>query len=122
MDSEEYLKQRLQDQIDWYDKKSQHNQRWHKKLKAVEILMAASIPFLVGYITETAPGMKFIVGFLSVIVAAIAGLVGLYKFQENWIEYRTTAESLKHEKYLYLTKTGPYDGANAFNSGVFLRV
>lgn len=115
MDSEEYLKQRLQDQIDWYDKKSQWNQRWYKRLKAVEILMAVSIPFLVGYITETAPGMKFVVGFLSVIVAAIAGLVTLYKFQENWIEYRTTAESLKHEKYLYLTKAEPYNDENAFS-------
>jgi len=118
MDSEEYLKQRLQDQIDWYDKKSQWNQRWHKRLKAVEIFMAVSIPFLVGYITDTALRMKFVVGFLSVIVAAIAGLVSLYKFQENWIEYRTTAESLKHEKYLYLTKTGPYDGGDAFNKFV----
>jgi len=118
MNSEEYLKQRLQDQIDWYDKKSQWNQQWYKKLKSVEILMAVSIPFLVGYITESTPGMKIIVGFLSVIVAAIAGLVSLYKFQENWIEYRTTTESLKHEKYLYLTKVEPYDGENSFNKFV----
>lgn len=115
MDSEEYLEQRLQDQINWYDKKSQWNQRWYKRLKAIEILMAASIPLLVGYVTETSSHMKIVVGFLSVIVAAIAGIENLYKFQENWIEYRTTAESLKHEKYLYLTKTGPYNEEDAFS-------
>lgn len=115
MNEEEYISQRLDEQISWYDKKSQWNQRWYKRLKATEIFMAILIPFLVGYIAETAPGVKFAVGFLSVIVAAIAGLVSLYKFQENWIEYRTTVESLKHEKYLYLTKTGPYDGADVFN-------
>jgi len=118
MNEEEYISHRLDGQINWYDKKSQWNQQWYKKLKAAEIFMAVLIPFLVGYITETAPGVKFAVGFLGVIIAVIAGLVSLYKFQENWIEYRTTAESLKHEKYLYLTKTGPYDGGNAFNKFV----
>ena len=52
---------------------------------------------------------------MGVAVALITGLVTLYRFQENWIEYRTTAETLKHEKYLYLTRSAPYDGDNAFH-------
>ena len=43
-------------------------------------------------------------------VAAIAGIITLVKFQENWIEYRTVAESLKLEKFLFLAKAGPYKG------------
>ena len=52
---------------------------------------------------------------MGVTVALIAGLITLYRFQELWIEYRTTAETLKHEKYLYLTQSTPYDGERAFN-------
>ena len=29
----------------------------------------------------------------------------------SWITYRSTCESLKHEKYVYLGKAGPYAGS-----------
>jgi hypothetical protein len=34
------------------------------------------------------------------------------KFQEQWLKYRTTAESLKKEKYLFQTRVEPYDVAD----------
>ena len=53
MEQDEYLKNRLDDQIDWYDRKSVQNQKWFKRLQVISIIAAASIPFLSGYITET---------------------------------------------------------------------
>jgi hypothetical protein len=41
-------------------------------------------------------------------IAIITGIHGLYNLQENWITYRTTCETLKHEKYMYLTRSGVY--------------
>ncbi len=38
----------------------------------------------------------------------------LYKYKENWIKYRTTTESLKYERFLYLDKTEPYEGEDPF--------
>lgn len=111
---EEYLKDRVDDQINWYDRKSQTNQRWYKWLRIMEVVAAASIPFLVGYMTEGEFWIKFVVGFLGVVVTVITGIIGLYRFQENWIEYRTTCESLKHEKYLFLTQSEPYAGEKSF--------
>ena len=29
-------------------------------------------------------------------------------YNNLWVSYRSTAEQLKHEKYLFLTKSGPY--------------
>jgi len=49
------------------------------------------------------------------IIAIVSGVLGLYKFQENWLEFRTTAESLKHEKYLYLTNSEPYNADEPLN-------
>jgi hypothetical protein len=109
MDETEYLKMRVDNQINWYDKKSQNNQKLYKWLRIVEILAAASIPFLVGYITNTELFFRAFVGLLGFAIAVITAVVSLCQFQENWVEYRTTCESLKHEKFLYLTRTEPYN-------------
>jgi len=114
MNEEEYLKNRLDDQIDWYDRKSSQNQKSFKRLQFILIIAAASIPFISGYVDDLYY-LQYLLGGIGVVIAAITGMLSLYKFQENWTAYRTTCESLRHEKYLYLTKTDPYRGKNAFN-------
>ena len=111
---EEYIEQRLSDQIGWYDRKSGTNQRWFKRLRFVEILAAATIPFLSGFAGNWFP-IKIAIGALGVFVAVIASLLGLLQLQVHWIEYRATAESLRREKFLFLTQTEPYDKDDAFH-------
>ena len=114
MNESAYIKDRLDDQINWYSKKSKSSQNWFKALRAIEILAAATIPFLAGYAVDSAPKIKLIIGVLGVIIAFIAGFISINKYQEIWIDYRTTSESLKHQKYLFLTKSAPYDSEDAF--------
>jgi hypothetical protein len=114
MEQDTYIKERLEDQIAWYDNKSQWNQKWYKRLRIVELIAGASIPFLAAYITDTTLILKLVVGCLGLVITIITGAVTLYKFQENWIEYRTTCETLRHEKYLYLSQTEPYDISDPF--------
>jgi len=114
MDESEYLKNRLDDQIDWYDRKSIQNQKIFKRLQVTIIVTSACIPFISGYV-DNFYYLQYLLGGIGVLIAAITGLIGLYKFQETWASYRTTCESLRHEKYLYLTKTNPYNGKNALN-------
>ena len=113
MTEEEYLSERLEDQLIWYDKKSGVNQKYHKRIQLIEIVFAAVIPF-VALLDGVVPGNEKVVALLGIVIAICAGLAASNKYQENWIAYRTTAESLKHEKYLYLTKNRPYDGGDAF--------
>ena len=105
---QKYIDERLNEQISWYSSKSQWNQKRFKILKIIEFTSAALIPFLVAYSDECLY-IKFIVGFLGIGIAVVAGLLSLYKFQENWIEYRTTSETLKHQKFLYETLCPPYN-------------
>lgn len=116
MDETAYIQERLDDQINWYSKKSKTSQNWFKILRVIEILAAATIPFLAGYVTDTEPQLKVIIGLLGVVIAFVAGFISLSKFQEIWIEYRTASETLKHHKYLFLTKSSPYDTEEAFQS------
>jgi hypothetical protein len=111
---EEYIEQRLNDQISWYDRKSNTNQRWFKRLRCAEIVVAATIPLVSGFAGNSF-SIKIVIGALGVVVAVIASLLGLLQLQERWIEYRTAAESLRKEKFLFLTQTDPYDKDDAFH-------
>lgn len=115
MNEAEYLEQRLEDQIGWYDTKSQQAQGRFKKVRVIELVAAIAIPFVAGVATvNTITYLQWVIAVLGVVVAVTAALVGLYDWQENWINYRSTAEMLKHEKYVYLTRVKPYDGEDAF--------
>jgi Protein of unknown function (DUF4231) len=45
-------------------------------------------------------------------IALLEGLQQLNQYHQNWITYRSTAEALKHEKYLFLSTAGPYAAAS----------
>lgn len=111
MDADNYVTERLEPEIDWYDGKSTTNKRWHIATKTIEILCAAIIPLLAGYAKDGGACISISIGILGASVAVAAGVSAVLKFQEQWIKYRTTAESLKKEKYLFLTKVEPYDVA-----------
>ena len=110
MDADEYLKVRLEPQIEWYDKRSAQNKLRNTTAKIVEIVCAAIIPFLAGYAKNGPNPVSLAIGSLGVVVAVVAGISAVLKFQEQWLKYRTTAESLKKEKYLFQTKVEPYNG------------
>lgn len=92
-----YIKNRLDDQINWYDRKSQQAQKRYKRLQLAELVIAAAIPLFSGY-TVGCPAMAFIIGVLGAVIAIIEGVERLYRYHENWIEYRAACEALKHEK------------------------
>ncbi|HEY9355603.1 MAG TPA: DUF4231 domain-containing protein [Arthrobacter sp.] len=95
--------ERLEDQINWYDRKSSDNQRRYKWLKLLELAVAAALPVVAGI---GSPAL--VIGILAAVIVVLEGAHHLYQFQERWITYRSTAEALKHERYLYLAKAGPY--------------
>ena len=113
MNEEDYIANRLDEQIDWYDLKSSLHQRLYKRLRFLEILLAASIPFLVGFVANW-PRVNVVVGLCGVGVTVISGMLALNQYQENWVRYRGTCEALRRERFRYLTQTAPYDGDDAF--------
>lgn len=113
MNEAEYIKTRVDDQIDWYDMKSRRAQAWFKRLRGAEVLAAAAIPLIAGFATDPRL-LALVVGFLGAAIAVMSSMISLNQFQERWIEYRTTCESLKHEKFLFQTKAEPYHKEAAF--------
>src|SRR5215217_7205999 len=100
---------RLNDQIEWYDRKSGTNQFWYKWIKLAQLVLAALIPVL--SLVEV-PWWRWITAALGGLIVVLEGVQQLWQFNNLWITYRSTAEQLKHEKYLFLAFSGHYSGLN----------
>lgn len=126
MFDEGYMKERVDGQIAYYDAKSSENRDKYKKLKKIEFFIASSVPVLVTFSTTAKgydiPIIKLPLDTVIQIIAAIGGvivvimnkLLELGEHQNLWKTYRQNAEALKQEKYMYMTRTEPYDEDDAF--------
>lgn len=127
----EYLENRLENQMNWFDRKSSLYQRKYKKFKHWEFIIAAFIPVVVtfsamGFVEKTIifQGGDVMIN-LSIIFQMLAALGGvmLIIFNKNleleeyfkyWKDYRSNAEALQFERMRYLTRTEPYDEDDAY--------
>src|SRR5215204_4303949 len=76
--------------------------------KRAQLIFAASIP-VISFLDYA--WIKFAMAALRACVAILEGFEQLG--QNNlWTSYRSTAEHLKHEKYLFLASSGPYRNLN----------
>lgn len=120
---------RIEDQINWYDAKSSKCQKTYKRIKLVEILAAALIPFLAAlHVSDTSAHPFLIMGapltlgtitaLLGVLITILEGVLQLNQYQQTWVTYRATCEALKHEKFTYIAGAGVY--ASAANAHALL--
>ncbi len=113
MTTEEYLEERVENQRAWYSKKSAVLKKRHQSLRVIVILISVILPFLTGIMSDKTPIIKITIAVGSLLIAFFEGISSLFKYQEQWLNYRNTAEALKREKLLFLTKSGPYETSQA---------
>jgi len=111
---------RLEDQIEWYDRKGGEAQRTYRRLKVIEVVFGALIPFLAGFQDNLravlAPDLGLLpavlIALLGVGVVVLEGVQHLNQYHQIWLSYRSTCEALQHEKFLFLADAGPYADAD----------
>ncbi len=96
-DFEKYLKDRYEKQIKWYSTKSTTNKRIYMFYQWGIILLSSLTPVLI--LLEKVNAL--IPALISVLIAIFASSLNAFKYHENWLEYRTTSETLKKEKFFY---------------------
>jgi hypothetical protein len=96
---------RLENQLQWYDSKSQYSQYWYKRLKLTQVALAVLIP-----VTALLPAdyAKWASAIAGTIIALLEAAQQINQYATLWVTYRSTAERLKHEKFLFLSAAGPY--------------
>lgn len=107
MDIETYILERVDNQIEWYDKKSNKAQRHYKNIQYLEMAISLAIPLLAPFSVDCQV-LACLIGVLGALIAALNSISKMNHLYENWIEYRTTCERLKREKYLFTMNVSPY--------------
>jgi hypothetical protein len=97
----------LEDQLGWYDRESVRCQNWYKRLKFLQVFLAVGIPIGSHLQPEVA---KWVTSAAGAVIAVLEAIQHMNQYSTLWITYRSTAERLKHEKFLFLSSAGPYKG------------
>lgn len=110
---QDYLTNRYEDQMNWYDRKSGFNQSRYKKWTIIVIILSAITPVLAAI--EVPVASPSIALFLKIGLVSISSVVAIgttilktFRYQELWTTYRETAERLRSEKYLFDAGLGIY--------------
>ncbi len=107
---------RLEDQIGWYEGRAAEAQHAYRRLKVLEVVLAALIPFLAGFQDNLAAVLPIalhllpavLIALLGVAVVVLEGLQHLNQYHQLGLSCRSTCAALEREKYLFLADAGPY--------------
>lgn len=102
---EDYIAERVNDAIVWYDKNANKYKRYYLQMKATTVIGGALVPVLVNLDFEY---IDVVTTILSLIVVLLVSLESVYHFREQWTNYRSTEQSLRREYFLFTSKGGTY--------------
>ena len=105
LDVEEYLRERVNKQQRYLSNISSFYQKRFYLFKMITIVLAVTIPFLA---SQDFCYKDVMVGLAGLFIAITEGILGLYKYQDNWLQLRATSEALKHERVLFQTRSNHY--------------
>jgi hypothetical protein len=94
---------RLSGQLVWYRERSRRAQLAYKSVKLGQLAVGACVPVIAALSAPAA-----VTAIVSAIVVVAEGAQQLFQWHTNWLDYRSTAEALKREKFLYLAHAGRY--------------
>ncbi len=101
----------LDSYLAYYDEKSIRNKKRYTCLVLLDIVISAMIPFAALFIDVFSPA-KYIVALMGSCITIVTALNTTFGYHKLWIEYRTVAEALKHQKDLFINNCNPYNEDN----------
>jgi len=103
-----YINERVVPKIIEFKTKAQANKGRFYLWQTIAIVAAALVPVFSGFINGS-DHLQWLVAFLGITSAVVAGLLSLFKFQENWIRYRSTYEDLESQLAQFKIGSGIYE-------------
>ncbi len=103
----DYLESRYKKETDWYDNKAIWNQRAYQTFQWTAIILSTLTPVLI--VVGEGP-FRWVAVAIAALVAISTAVLKAFKYQENWINYRTTCETLRKEYYFYEAGIQGYEG------------
>ena len=106
---EAYIHQRLEDQINYYERKSARNKKVYFSLSIAAIVANAMIP-VVSVFLPSATIPKLIITLLSAVAAMVSSSLILINARDLWAKYRLNASRLQAFRHQYCTRSGIFAG------------
>ena len=110
---QKYLTDRYEDQTNWYQRKASENKKKYQLFQWSVIVLSALVPVLVAV---ERVGENDLIWWFSIVASVLLAIgtagVKTFKFQENWINYRSTAERLIQEQLFFNADIGEYASAD----------
>jgi hypothetical protein len=97
---------RCEEQIDWYVRYSKREWRLFVVFQSAAIALSAVTPVLI--LWSSLP--KALQALPAAVASVAAGFVGTFRWLQNKTRFAYTAEALKSERVLFLTRTPPRYG------------
>ncbi|PYC67143.1 DUF4231 domain-containing protein [Micromonospora arborensis] len=105
LSANDYLTDRLAQYQSWYDKKAVKAKATHLRTRTAAVVGGSLVPVLVNL---DFPYAQAVTTVMSLIVAGAVSLESVFRYREQWKNYRSTEQTLGHERIYFLTRTGVY--------------
>jgi len=105
--NEQYMTERLNPQINYYNKKSVSCQRKYHALSIGNIVLTALIP-VITMLSNDFSCAKYTVALAGAVASILSSVLLLKKYKETWLECRITCEILISERETYRHSAGVY--------------
>jgi hypothetical protein len=114
MTPESYISDRLEQYQGWYDRKAVASKSRYLRMRAFSVVGGGLVPVLVNVPWKGEllgiPIIQAVVTVISLLVVIVVSLESVFHYREQWKNYRSTEQYLGHEKFLFSTRVGRYEG------------
>lgn len=104
--SQKYINERIENQIEYYDKSSLKCQKRFKILYVVLIITTSIIPIL--SLLDFFSFQDILIAVVGTVSSILSSFLLFFRHKENWAQFRGTCEKLKSELYKYQSKSEKY--------------
>ncbi len=106
----------LAHELYFYSTRALIYKRVFMSLSLFTVLMPAVVTGLSSFASINPLYVKILITVFSAISTVSAGILGIFKVRDHWINYRTNCERLKREIILYTQKIKPHENLSAEQS------
>ena len=116
--ADEYIQQRLEQYRTWYDRRAVSCKWRYLAMRSATLLLAGSVTVLANVREFSFAGPS--ITMAGALVVVLLALENLFRYQEQWKNYRCTEQFLGHERFRFETGIGVYDGVSGHDAFLLL--
>jgi len=103
--AEEYVAERLNPELAYYDTNAGKAKKNYLRMRALTVIGGALVPVLVNV---HLPYIDILTTAVSLVVVLFVSLETVYRFREQWTNYRTAEHNLRNEYFVFTARSGAY--------------